>query len=302
MRSIETNPIFEEPDIQAEIANHVEIMYSPEKLGSAYLNRMFGLNDGELSQEEIGQLALVFKQTGELLLRTNLEKNSFENLDEVKKAIQEHAEYYSKFGAHDLIHVVIEHDLENADKEQDQWKPAIPEFLQADLDNIQAMREEFPAVLWTPISDTQPIFLDMMAGNSENVLQTLRKNYKGKEVDKIDALLKTIDYFDFQSITNAYTEVLLYLTYKVAKRDSGLEGDELKQWKQQYKKDQEIVRESIQKQVREFIDKNEFSGNGKGDRTEQMFIEQAHSIFENYNQDKKISFKNFIKLSQPFIK
>ncbi len=302
MNNSETNNYLETEAITHEITMHVEEMYSPEKLTTSYINKMFGLEDGDLSQPEIDELARLFKATGEILLRTNLEKGSFENLDEVKEAIREHAEQYSKFGAHDLIHVVIEHDLENSGKEESQWKPAIPEFLQDDQNNLQAIREEFPAVLWTPIGQSQPIFLDLMTGNSEEVIKTLRNNYDGKKVDRIAKLLNSPDYGDFKSLCEAYTEVLLYLTYKVAKKDSGFENEELEEWKHNYKADQETVKQSILEQLQEFNGNIDFINNDKGDKTEQLFIKQAHSIFENYSADKKVSFKNFMELAKPLVK
>ena len=302
MNNSETNNYLETEAITHEITMHVEEMYSPEKLTTSYINKMFGLEDGELSKVEIDELARLFKATGEILLRTNLGKGSFENLEEVKEAIREHAEQYSKFRAHDLIHVIIEHDLENSGKEESQWKPAIPEFLQADQNSLQAIREEFPAVLWTPIGESQSIFLDLMTGNSEEVIKTLRNNYDGKKVDKIEQLLNSTDRENFESLCKAYTEVLLYLTYKVAKNDSGLVDEKLDEWKLNHKADQEMVKQSIMKQLREFTEDNDFQSKDKGDKTEQLFIKQAHSIFENYSADKKVSFKNFMELSKPLVK
>ena len=191
---------------------------------------------------------------------------------------------------------------QNSGKEESQWKPAIPEFLQADQNSLQAIREEFPAVLWTPIGESQSIFLDLMTGNSEEVIKTLRNNYDGKKVDKIEQLLNSTDRENFESLCKAYTEVLLYLTYKVAKNDSGLVDEKLDEWKLNHKADQEMVKQSIMKQLREFTEDNDFQSKDKGDKTEQLFIKQAHSIFENYSADKKVSFKNFMELAKPLVK
>lgn len=300
MHNPETQHLLENEYIKQQIEQHTRVMHDREHLGTRYYNLMFGLEDGELNPEETEDWEKTFLFVGQKFLRQLLTQNQYKNVDEVESAIKEHTEKYAKFGAHDLVHVIIENSLEQPANPE---KLHMPEFIKPEVNQQQAIRDELSAVIWTPIHEKGSVFIDLIQDRAEAIKTTIAEHYNSAESSEIISRLDHLDHTDFRSITHTYAEVVFYLARIVAMREAKdrMSGQELEKWDKQYRADEDMIRKSVYRQIEDFMNNAALSTKDKGEKTEQLFIHTAFEIFTKHPSDKKIAHKILSKLAAPLL-
>lgn len=288
----ESKILYRDPDIQREIERVCEEVFQSREITKTAAKEMFGLGDAELTPEEMEEFRLFVEYASKRLANAALHIPGEEitTKEDAVRTLQGLKDHMGRLAFHDVAHALINYEDHHEDNS------IVPAFLRNKkrYNDIEAISEEPRALMWDSFIGNHPIFISLMDPvRRRELLKRARRAFPSPELNPenqarfaaVENAVKNCDKdSSFETAFDGYQNII-YALVRSTNQSAFIEATN-----STFPEEHEATQNQYDRIV----------GHLKTNPDSKL-VAVARAVFENYEKDPKILFKEFRRIAGPLL-